>query len=97
MSDIGIRPLHDRLVVRQFEAESVTESGIVLTGDAEKPHEGEVLAVGRGKSLPDGTIQPVEVQVGDKVLFGQYVGQEVTYNGEDYLLLSEEEIIAILV
>ena len=56
MSDIGIRPLHDRLVVRQFEAESVTESGIVLTGDAEKPHEGEVLAVGRGKSLPDGTI-----------------------------------------
>jgi len=98
MSEIKIRPLHDRVVVRQLEAETTTAGGIVLPGAvAEKPHEGVILAVGNGKRLPNGDIVPTDVQIGDKVLFGQYVGQEITLDGEDLLVLTEDEIIAVLV
>jgi len=98
MSEIGIRPLHDRVVVRQLEAETTSAGGIVIPGAvAEKPHEGIVLAIGSGKTLPNGDIQPMGVTVGDKVLFGQYVGQEINVDNEDLLILNEEEIIGILV
>jgi len=97
MSEIKIRPLHDRVVVRQLEAETTSSGGIVIPGAAaEKPHEGVVLAIGKGKTLQNGDIQPMGVKVGDKVLFGQYVGQEITVENEDLLILNEEEIIGIL-
>lgn len=98
MSEIRIRPLHDRVVVRQLEAETTTKGGIVLPGAAaEKPAEGIVLAIGKGKTLGTGEIVPMDVQLGDKVMFGKYVGQEITLDDEDLLVLSEDEIIAILV
>jgi len=97
MSKIKIRPLHERVVIRQFEAETVSAGGIVMSGTTvEKPHEGEVLAIGKGKTLPSGEVIPMDVAVGDKVLFGQYVGQEATIDGEEYLILEQDEIIAIL-
>ncbi len=98
MSDIKIKPLADRVVVRQLKAETVSAGGIALPGaSAEKPHEGIVMAVGKGTTSPSGEITPMDVQEGDKVLFGQYVGSEATICGEEYLILREDEIIAILV
>lgn len=98
MSNLKIRPLHDRVVVQQLEAEKVSKGGIVLTGDsATKPHEGIVVAVGKGKYDARGNLVPVDVNIGDKVLFGQYVGQEAIIEGEELLILNEDEIIAILV
>jgi len=98
MSEIKIRPLHDRVVLRQLEAETTSAGGIVIPGAAaEKPAEGIVLAIGKGKTLNSGEIVPMDVQIGDKVMFGKYVGQEITVDGEDLLVLNEEEIIAILV
>lgn len=99
MSECKIRPLHDNIVVRQKEAEDpVTAGGIVLPGTIdEKPFEAVVLAVGPGTVRPNGTFMPVTVKVGDRVLFGQYVGHEITLDKEDYLMLNEDEVIAILV
>jgi len=98
MSEIKIRPLHDRVVLRQLEAETTSAGGIVIPGAAaEKPSEGIVLAIGKGKTLNTGEIVPMDVQIGDKVMFGKYVGQEITLDGEDLLVLNEEEIIAVLV
>jgi len=98
MSELSIRPLHDRVVIRQVEAEAVSAGGIVIPGSAaEKPAEGLVLATGKGKTLPSGEVVPLDVQVGDKIMFGKYVGTEVTVDGEDLLVLNEEEIIAVLV
>ena len=98
MSEVKIRPLYDRIVVQQIEAKTETEGGILLTGDTqEKPHEGIVLAAGPGHRDHKGEFVPMDVDVGDKVLFGQYVGQEATIDGETYLILTQDEIIAILV
>ena len=97
MSEVKIRPLYDRIVVRQIEAKTHTAGGILLAGDVqEKPHEGIVLAIGKGHLDTHGEFVPMDVDVGDKVLFGQYVGQEATIDGETYLILTQDEIIAIL-
>jgi chaperonin GroES len=93
-----IRPLHDRIVVRRLEEPTTTAGGIVLPDSAaEKPSQGEVLAVGPGKSLENGDIRAIGVKVGDKVLFGQYGGSTVKIDGEELLILNESEIFGVLV
>lgn len=92
-----IRPLHDRVVVRRTEEETKTAGGIVLPDSAaEKPSQGEVLAVGPGKTLENGDVRPLDVKVGDKVVFGQYAGSTVKVDGEELLILSESEIFGVL-
>lgn len=92
-----IRPLHDRVVVKRVEEETKTAGGIVLPGSAaEKPSEGEVVAVGPGKPLDNGQVRALEVKVGDKVLFGKYSGTEVKVDGEQYVVMREEDIMGVL-
>jgi chaperonin GroES len=92
-----IRPLHDRIVVKRVEEETKTAGGIVLPGSAaEKPSEGEVLAVGAGKPLDNGQIRALEVKVGDRVLFGKYSGTEVKVDGEQLIVMREDDIMGIL-
>jgi chaperonin GroES len=92
-----IRPLQDRVVVRRVEEETKTAGGIVLPGSAaEKPSQGEVLAVGPGKKGDDGKAQPVDLKVGDKVLFGQYSGSTVKVDGEELLIMSESEVFGVI-
>ena len=95
---MNIQPLGDRIVVKPLEAESKTKGGIVLPDTAkEKPQEAKVVAVGKGKVLENGTLQPPEVKVGDKVLYGKYSGSEITTKeGEELLILREEDILAII-
>ncbi len=92
-----IRPLHDRVVVRRNEEETTTAGGIVLPGSAaEKPAQGEVLAIGPGKRLDDGNLQPVGVNVGDTVVFGKYSSNTIKIGDEELLILSESEIYGVL-
>ncbi|WP_239324223.1 co-chaperone GroES [Snodgrassella gandavensis] len=92
-----IRPLNDRVVVKRLEAEEKTASGIVLPGSAaEKPDMGEVMAVGNGKLLKNGDRQKLDVKVGDKVIFGKYSGQTVKVDGEELLVMREEDIFGIV-
>ena len=92
-----IRPLHDRIVVKRVEAEEKTASGIVLPGSAaEKPDMGEVLAVGNGRLLKNGERLPLDIKVGDKVIFGKYSGQTVKVDGEELMVMREEDIMGIL-
>lgn len=92
-----IRPLHDRVVVRRLEEESTTAGGIVLPDSAsEKPSRGEVLAAGPGRVLDNGETRPMDVKVGDKVIFGQYGGSTVKIDREELLILSESEIFGVL-
>ena len=94
---MNIRPLHDRLVVRRLEEETTSAGGIVLPDSAtEKPSQGEVLAIGPGKTLDNGEVKPVDVKVGDKVIFGQYGGSTVKLDGEELLILNESEIFGVL-
>lgn len=94
---MAIQPLGDRILVKAQEAEEKTKGGIVLPDTAkEKPQEGKVIAVGKGKLLEDGTIKPLEVKVGDVILYGKYSGTEINHNGEDYLILKEDDILAIV-
>jgi chaperonin GroES len=94
---MNIRPLHDRLLVRRIEAPEVAKGGIIIPDTArEKPQEGEVLAVGNGKVLDNGTRLALEVKVGDKVLFGKYTGSDVELDGEKVLVLREDEVLAVL-
>ena len=94
---MNIRPLHDRVIVKRLEAERKTASGIVIPDSAgEKPDQGEVLAVGNGKILDDGKVRPMAVKAGDKVLFGKYSGTEVKVDGEDLLVMREEDLMAII-
>jgi chaperonin GroES len=92
------KPLYDRVVVRPLEAENKTKGGIVLPDTAkEKPQEGEVVAVGEGKLLDNGTILPLKVKVGDRVLYGKYSGNEITTkDGEELLIVKEEDILMII-
>lgn len=91
-----LKPLADRVVVKLVSAEEKTQGGIVLPDTAkEKPQEAEVVAVGPGKLLENGTRQPMEVKVGDKVIIAKYSGTEVKYQGEEYLILRESDILAI--
>lgn len=92
-----IRPLHDRVIVKRVAEETTTAGGIVLPGSAaEKPSEGEIMAVGNGKQLDNGEIRALDVKVGDKVLFGKYSGTEVKVDGEDLIVMREDDIMAIL-
>ena len=92
-----IRPLHDRLVVRRLEETTTSAGGIVLPDSAaEKPSQGEVLAVGPGKLLDNGDVRAPDVKVGDKVLFGQYGGSTVKIDGEELLILNESEVFGVL-
>ncbi len=94
---MNIRPLHDRVIVKRVEEETTSAGGIVLPGSAtEKPSEGEVLAVGNGKVLDNGEVRALEVKVGDKVLFGKYSGNEVKIDGEELIVMREEDIMGIL-
>jgi len=93
---VNLKPLADRVIVRVIEAEEKTKGGIVLPDTAkERPQEGEVLAVGSGRRLDDGTVVKPQVKVGDKVLFAKYGGTEVKLDGTEYLILREEDILGI--
>jgi chaperonin GroES len=92
-----IRPLHDRVIVKRLEEERKTASGIVIPDTAaEKPDQGEILAVGNGKILEDGKVRPLAVRVGDRVLFGKYSGQTVKVSGDELLVMREEDIMGVV-
>lgn len=92
-----IRPLGDRILVKRIEEEDKSKGGIIIPDSAkEKPQEGEVVAVGKGKLLDDGKIAPLELKAGDKILFGKYAGTEVKMEGEEHLIMREDDIIAII-
>ncbi|HLA75403.1 MAG TPA: co-chaperone GroES [Gammaproteobacteria bacterium] len=94
---VNIRPLHDRVLVRRMEEERTTAGGIVIPDTAtEKPVRGEVVAVGKGKILEDGSVRPIDVQVGDKVLFTKYAGTEVKLDGKELLVMREDDIMGII-
>ncbi len=96
-STVNIRPLHDRVMVRRLENEEKTPGGIVIPDTAkEKPIQGEIVAVGKGKVLEDGKVQPLEVKPGDKVLFGKYAGTEVKVGNEELLVMREEDIMGVI-
>lgn len=92
-----IRPLHDRVVIKRMEEERTTAGGIVIPDTAtEKPIRGEVVAVGNGKITESGEVRPLDVKVGDRVLFGKYAGTEVKIDGEELLVMREEDIMAVI-
>jgi chaperonin GroES len=92
-----IRPLHDRVVVKRMEEERKTAAGIVIPDTAtEKPIRGQVVAVGKGKILENGQVRPLDVKVNDKVLFGKYSGTEIKVDGEEVLVMREEDIMAVI-
>src|SRR3977135_2616812 len=90
-------PLHDRLLVRRIEEGETTRGGIIIPDSAkEKPQEGEVIAVGKGKSNDEGKVFPLDVKAGDRILFGKYSGTDIKIDGEDFLIMREEEVLGIL-
>jgi len=92
-----IRPLHDRVVVKRVEEERKSAGGIVIPDSAaEKPDQGEVIAVGNGKILEDGKVRPLDVKVGDRILFGKYSGSTVKMEGDEYLVMREDDIMGIV-
>jgi chaperonin GroES len=94
---MNVRPLHDRLLVRRIEEKETAQGGIIIPDTAkEKPQEGEVLAAGDGKILDNGQRLALDVKVGDKILFGKYSGSEIKIEGEDVLILREDEVLAVL-
>jgi len=94
---MNIRPLHDRVIIRRMEEEKTSPGGIVIPDSAtEKPIKGEVVAVGKGKILENGDVRPLDVKVGDTILFGKYSGTEVSVDGEELLVMREDDITAIV-
>ncbi|MGB9988507.1 co-chaperone GroES [Pseudoduganella rhizocola] len=94
---MNLRPLHDRVIVKRLDQETKTASGLIIPdAAAEKPDQGEVLAVGNGKVTDSGAVRALEVKVGDRVLFGKYSGQAVKVDGEELLVMREEDIMAIV-
>lgn len=92
-----MRPLHDRAIIRRTEEERTTAGGIVIPDTAaEKPIRGEVIAVGKGKLLESGEVRPLDINIGDKVLFGKYAGTEVKVDGEELLVMREDDIMAVI-
>jgi len=92
-----IRPLHDRVIVKRNEGEQKTKGGLIIPDTAkEKPIEGTILAVGNGKTLEDGSVRKLEVKEGDRVLFGKYAGTEVKLEGEEHLILREDDILGVV-
>ena len=94
---IKVRPLHDRIIVQRLEEDEQQVGGIIIPDTAkEKPQQGKVVAVGKGKIKEDGGIQPMDVKDGDTILFGKYSGQEIKLDGEDYLIMREDDLLAII-
>ncbi len=92
-----VRPLHDRLIVKRSEEEEKTKGGIIIPDTAkEKPVEGKVIAVGKGKTTEDGTTIPIEVKKGDRILFAKYAGTEVKIDGEEHLIMKEDDVLVII-
>jgi len=92
-----IRPLHDRIIVKRVEEEEKTKGGIIIPDTAkEKPMEGKVIAVGKGKILEDGKLQALDVKAGDRILFGKYSGTEVKIDGEEHLIMREDDILGVI-
>jgi len=94
---MNIRPLHDRVIVERLEEEVTTASGIIIPDSAkEKPQQGNVIAVGKGKVTEDGRVLPLDVKIGDKVLFGKYSGTEVKIEGKEYLMMREDDVLGVV-
>jgi len=94
---MGVRPLNDKVLIKRVDAPETTKGGIIIPDTAtEKPQEGEVVAVGKGKVLENGSTRPLDVKKGDRVLFGKYGGTEISFKGDDYVILDESEILAII-
>ena len=94
---LKLRPLADRVVVKPVERDEMTKSGILLPDTAkEKPQEGEVIAVGNGKRLEDGKVVPLDVKVGDRILFGKYSGSDIKLDGDEYMIMREDEVLGVL-
>ena len=94
---MNVRPLHDRVLVKRVPEEEMTRGGIIIPDAAkEKPIEGEVMAVGNGKVLDDGTVRPLDVKKGDRILFGKYSGTEIKIEGEEHLILREDEVLGVV-
>ncbi len=94
---MNIRPLHDRIVVKRIEEKETVMNGIIIPDSAkEKPQEGEVVAVGNGKRLDDGKIAPLELKAGDRILFGKYSGSDIKVDGNEYLIMREDEVLGVI-
>ncbi|BDV41589.1 10 kDa chaperonin [Geotalea uraniireducens] len=94
---MNLRPLHDRIIVKRLEEENKTAGGIFIPETAkEKPQKGEVIAVGKGKKAEDGKVTPIDVKVGNKVLFGKYAGTEIKIDGQEYLIMREDDILGVM-
>src|SRR5579883_3570315 len=94
---MNLRPLYDRIVVRRIEQKEQVQGGIIIPDSAkEKPQEGEVVAVGKGKRLEDGSVVPLDVKAGDRILFGKYSGSDIKMDGQEYLIMREDEVLGIL-
>ena len=94
---VKVRPLHDRLIIERIEETEQKVGGIIIPDTAkEKPQQGKVIAVGKGKVKEDGTVSPLDVQAGDKVLFGKYSGQEIKLDGDEFLIMREDEILGVV-
>ncbi len=94
---MNIRPLHDRIIVERVEEETKTAGGLIIPDTAkEKPQEGRVIAVGKGKKTEDGKVLPLDVKVGDKILFGKYSGTEIKVEGKEYLMMREDDVLGVV-
>jgi len=95
---MNIRPLQDRIIVERVEEETTTAGGIIIpdTVSKEKPQEGKIIAAGKGKVTPEGKVLPLDVKEGDRVLFGKYAGTEVKVDGEDYMIMREDDILGVV-
>ena len=94
---VNVRPLHDRILIKRIEEQETVKGGIIIPDTAkEKPQEGEVIAVGTGKKEKDGKVTPLDVKVGDRILFGKYSGTDIRIDDEEYLIVREEEVLAVL-
>ncbi len=92
-----IRPLYDRIVVKRIEEQETVQGGIIIPDTAkEKPQQGEVMAVGRGKRLEDGSVAPLDVQAGDRILFAKYSGSEIKVDGEEFLIMREDDVLGVI-
>src|SRR6187455_2708381 len=96
-TDMNVRPLHDRIIVERIEEEEQSSGGIIIPDTAkEKPQQGKVIAVGKGRIEKDGKVTPLDVKAGDTVLFGKYAGQEIKIDGNEYLIVREEEVLGVI-
>jgi chaperonin GroES len=92
-----IRPLGDRVIVERLDGEETTASGIIIPDSAkEKPQQGRVIAVGKGKILEDGTVRPLDLRSGEKILFGKYAGTEIKLDGQEYLIIREDDVLGVI-